>query len=521
MNTRDSVPGTRRLKLNWEKLARILRGTHHRIRTSLASDGPNVNALSGGRNAMGETLRKLVRGPSSVEGRMRAGSTGLVRWIGGAALAAVAALCVFPSAIIWERNIGSMHVVLALLIFYIQRQTVFTFRRCDIDLVEQVVGPWAKTSLVLLVLCLLSGSAIWFYELLSWCVIAPIAQIATLNVLPDVLALMVRIRRPAHRVVVVGAGELSRKFVQAMRDDPIAHSKVIAIFDDRSCERTGMTADDSFKGGVRELVKFANCERVDQIYFTFHVGSNGRMVQLLYDLQDCTSSIYFVSDVLSFDLVQPRVDTHVGFPVISVRESPFNGVNFLVKRVSDLLVAITALMLLWPVMLAIALLIKLTSKGPVLFKQLRYGLDGREIEVWKFRSMTVTEDGNSEYTQVVRNDPRVTWLGAFLRRTSMDELPQLINVLQGRMSVVGPRPHVLQVNDQYRVLVPGYMVRHKILPGITGWAQVNGFRGGDDLGTMKSRIECDLMYLRGWSIWLDLVILWRTVSLVIRDSKAF
>jgi putative colanic acid biosynthesis UDP-glucose lipid carrier transferase len=210
-----------------------------------------------------------------------------------------------------------------------------------------------------------------------------------------------------------------------------------------------------------------------------------------------------------------------GTPVISVCETPFRGTTGLVKRMWDILLASAILLLVSPIMLAVAVGIKLGSPGPVIFKQRRYGLDGKEIVVYKFRSMTVTEDGNKSYTQVTRNDARVTTDGAFIRATSLDELPQLFNVLEGTMSIVGPRPHAVAVNEQYRRLIPGYMLRHKVKPGITGWAQVNGFRGGDDIGSMRSRIEHDLEYLQHWSLTLDLMIILKTAMVVWNDRHAY
>ena len=177
--------------------------------------------------------------------------------------------------------------------------------------------------------------------------------------------------------------------------------------------------------------------------------------------------------------------------------------------------------LISPVMLAVALAVKVSSPGPVIFRQRRYGLDGQEIIVYKFRSMTVTEDGG-QIVQARKGDARVTRVGAVLRKTSLDELPQFINVLQGRMSIVGPRPHAVAHNEMYRGLIKSYMVRHKVRPGITGWAQVNGFRGEtDSLDKMEARVRCDLDYLRNWSLRLDLYIIWRTVRLVFRDSAAY
>jgi putative colanic acid biosysnthesis UDP-glucose lipid carrier transferase len=210
-----------------------------------------------------------------------------------------------------------------------------------------------------------------------------------------------------------------------------------------------------------------------------------------------------------------------GVPMIAVRESPFFGATSMAKRLSDILMSGAIVLCLLPLLLFVAVGVKLTSEGPIIFKQRRYGLDGREIIVYKFRSMTVTEDGAGSYTQVTRSDSRVTPLGAFLRRTSLDELPQFFNVLEGSMSVVGPRPHAIAVNEHYRRLIPSYMYRHKVKPGITGWAQVNGFRGGDDLLSMTKRIQFDLEYLESWSLWFDLRIILRTILMVAGDRRAY
>jgi putative colanic acid biosynthesis UDP-glucose lipid carrier transferase len=193
----------------------------------------------------------------------------------------------------------------------------------------------------------------------------------------------------------------------------------------------------------------------------------------------------------------------------------------LLKRLSDIIISFAALLLLAPVLLIIALLVRLGSPGPAIFRQRRYGLDGEEINVYKFRSMRVEENG-AQIRQAKRNDSRVTRLGAILRRTSLDELPQLVNVLQGRMSLVGPRPHAVAHNELYRKLIKGYMVRHKVRPGITGWAQVNGLRGETDtVEKMAARIRYDLDYLRNWSLRLDIHILFKTLVLVANDTQAY
>jgi putative colanic acid biosynthesis UDP-glucose lipid carrier transferase len=257
------------------------------------------------------------------------------------------------------------------------------------------------------------------------------------------------------------------------------------------------------------------------IYIALPMASQPRILRLLEDLRDTTASIYFVPDIFVSDLIQARVDSIGGLPVVAVCESPFTGLNGLVKRASDVVLALLILVLVSPLMLAIAIGVKMSSPGPVLFRQRRYGLDGKRIVVYKFRTMTVSEDGDV-VRQATRNDSRITRFGAFLRRTSLDELPQFINVLQGRMSVVGPRPHAVAHNELYRKLIRGYMIRHKVKPGITGLAQVNGFRGETDtVEKMKARIEHDLAYLRNWSLLLDLQIILKTLVVVLGRQNAY
>jgi putative colanic acid biosynthesis UDP-glucose lipid carrier transferase len=207
--------------------------------------------------------------------------------------------------------------------------------------------------------------------------------------------------------------------------------------------------------------------------------------------------------------------------VLALCETPFVGINGLVKRTSDLLFASSILVLAAPVMLCVAIGVAFTTPGTVIFKQRRYGLDGRKITVYKFRSMS-TSDDSGPVPQATRDDERITGFGRFIRKYSLDELPQLINVLQGRMSLVGPRPHAIAHNEEYRRLIKGYMIRHKVAPGITGLAQVRGHRGETKtIEEMRARVESDLEYLRRWSLSLDLKILVLTVIRVFRDSKAY
>jgi putative colanic acid biosynthesis UDP-glucose lipid carrier transferase len=296
---------------------------------------------------------------------------------------------------------------------------------------------------------------------------------------------------------------------------------VIGYFDDREPGRLGDIGRAPLLGSLGGLAEFVKHRRVDVIYSALPMCPQPRIRELLEELRDTTASIYFVPDILLCDLIQARVDTIGGIPVLAVRESPFHGLAALAKRLVDLLFASAILVAAAPLMVCIAAAVAWSSPGPVLFRQRRYGLDGREIVVYKFRTMTCLEDGDV-IRQATTDDPRTTRVGAFLRRYSLDELPQFINVLQGRMSVVGPRPHAVAHNELYRKLIPDYMFRHKVKPGITGLAQVNGLRGEtDSIDKMRARIDCDLDYLRNWSILLDVCIILKTIAVVWRRDNAY
>jgi putative colanic acid biosysnthesis UDP-glucose lipid carrier transferase len=260
---------------------------------------------------------------------------------------------------------------------------------------------------------------------------------------------------------------------------------------------------------------------VREVYITLPLGSQPRIVELLEQVQGTTASLFFVPDVFGISIIQGRLQDMNGVPVVGICETPFTGTNELVKRMSDLVLAVLILVLISPILLAVAIGVKLSSPGPIIFKQRRNGLDGDEIVVYKFRSMT-SQDNGAVVKQATKDDARITPFGAFIRRTSLDELPQFINVLQGRMSIVGPRPHAVAHNEQYREIIKAYMVRHKVKPGITGWAQVNGHRGETDtIEKMQARVEYDLAYLRNWTLGLDLQIIIRTIRLVFFDRHAY
>jgi putative colanic acid biosynthesis UDP-glucose lipid carrier transferase len=296
---------------------------------------------------------------------------------------------------------------------------------------------------------------------------------------------------------------------------------VAGFFDDRGSDRLGCAKHAQLLGTFGDVASFVKTRNIDVIFIAIPPGQVARMRELVNELGDTTASIYYVPDVSGFDMIQQRTSEILGLPVVAMCETPFHGYRGLVKRLMDVALASLGVVLLSPLLLGIAWAVKRSSPGPVLFRQRRYGLDGREILVYKFRTMTVAEDG-AHVMQAKRNDRRVTPVGKYLRRWSLDELPQLLNVLQGTMSLVGPRPHAVAHNEEYRKLIKRYMVRHKVLPGITGLAQVRGCRGETArVEDMEARVVFDLEYMRNWSPLLDLQILVATVIAVIRTDRAY
>lgn len=324
-----------------------------------------------------------------------------------------------------------------------------------------------------------------------------------------------------RRVVVAGQNEQGIDLADRLVSDAYSNSVVVGFFDDREQARTEHGNGYPTLGKIADLPAYAKNNRIDVIYLSLPMASQQRILSLLDGLRDTTSSIYFVPDTFVTDLIQGRVDSVGGVAVVAVCESPFTGLNGVIKRSSDILLSLVILVLVAPVLALIALCVVLTSSGPAIFRQRRYGQNGEEIIVYKFRTMTVLDDGD-RVEQTRKGDSRVTPVGAFLRRTSLDELPQFFNVVQGRMSIVGPRPHAVAHNEMYRKLIKGYMLRHKVKPGITGWAQVNGYRGETEtLEKMKARIDCDLEYLRNWSLRLDFYIIAKTIWVVLKGEAAY
>lgn len=326
---------------------------------------------------------------------------------------------------------------------------------------------------------------------------------------------------PPDRIVVVGMNKQGAEVVRRLTTSKYANVDLLGFFDDRQRDRLEGVAGIPDLGSIQGVPEFVKSSGVNTLYLSLPMASQPRILSLLDSLRDTTVSIYFVPDMFVTDLIQASVSDLGGMPIVAVCESPYIGFDSFIKRASDVVISLLILILISPLMLVLAIAIKATSNGPIIFKQRRYGLDGREILIYKFRSMTVCEDGD-QIKQAQRNDSRLTPIGGFLRKTSLDELPQFINVLQGRMSVIGPRPHAIAHNELYRKLIKGYMIRHKVKPGITGWAQVNGYRGETEtLEKMQKRIEFDLEYLRNWSLRLDIYIFFKTIWVLIWNETAY
>ncbi len=431
-------------------------------------------------------------------------------------------------SLIYHQTFSGYSLVLMILAFFISSavyQHIDPYRTWRsgrmLAYARDTVAGWCVTVGVLLFLGSASGLAHYYDEqvVLAWFVATPLALLASHTALRRASA------GPAassevRSVVVIGANTVGVKFAGICDKHSNLFMQVRGYFDDRTPARRPAGMRHPVLGTMDQVVAYVREQQIKMIFISQPISAQPRIRKLLDELQDTTASVYFLPDIYIFDLMQARFDNVGGMPVIAICETPFTGVNSAVKRASDIVLSLAILLLLAPLMAAVALAVRSSSPGPVIFRQRRYGLYGEEIIVYKFRSMTVTDDGGS-IVQACKGDCRLTPIGAFLRRSSLDELPQFVNVLQGRMSIVGPRPHAVAHNELYRKLIKGYMLRHKVKPGITGWAQVNGMRGETaTLDKMQARIQFDLDYLRSWSLWLDLWIVLKTVKVVLARENA-
>ncbi|MEO8298374.1 MAG: undecaprenyl-phosphate glucose phosphotransferase [Burkholderiales bacterium] len=435
----------------------------------------------------------------------------------------IAVVCFLLTMVVFEERIDRAAMILCILVLVLVFPGTNRFYERPFNCAVDIVSTWSAI-LAILALCGYATDSLKFFEmpvLISWAVATPVMQF--LAVQAGRASMRYHAAQPTSRraAVVVGAGALGVKVATALSARKAYGHDFVGFIEDRAAERCDPQARPGVIGRFEQVVELIRNHNVSDVYITLPLSSQPRIVKLLGALQDTTVSIFFVPDVFGVSVIQGRMRNMDGVPIVSLLESPFVGINGLVKRLSDMVLAGLILLLISPVLVLLAIGVKLSSPGPALFKQRRNGLDGQEIIVYKFRSMRAMDDG-SVVKQATRDDPRITKFGAFLRRTSLDELPQFVNVLQGRMSIVGPRPHAVAHNEQYRPIIRAYMVRHKVKPGITGWAQVNGCRGETQVvEKMIERVEYDIEYLRNWSLGLDLRIIARTARIVLFDRNAY
>ena len=395
------------------------------------------------------------------------------------------------------------------------------------QLVRQVFLAWVLVAAILAVLGYLTKTSDIFSRrvLLTWFALVPLSLVALRLQVYLGLRWLRESGFNSRTAVIAGAGDLGRRLGKNVVNTAWLGMRLHGFFDDalsgQKIELYPGSKAYPVLGTLDGVVDYIQANQIDMVYLTLPLRAEARIRELIEALKDTTASIYYVPDIFTFSLMQACFTELRGIPLISICETPFYGINGWLKRFEDIFLASIILILISPLLLLIAIGVKLSSPGPIIFQQRRYGLNGHEILVYKFRTMTVCEDGPN-VPQACRNDCRVTRLGDFLRRTSLDELPQFYNVLMGSMSIVGPRPHAVAHNEYYRQRIPGYMMRHKVRPGITGWAQINGWRGETEtLDKMEKRIEFDLEYLRQWSLWFDLKIIWFTIFRGFTDSQAF
>ncbi len=429
----------------------------------------------------------------------------------------------------WDPHFSFLALCAAILFHFLARHSgLYLSWRVTSGLEESksVIAVWSCVVLVILLIGFITTLTGEYSRrvFITWFASSQLALIFWRLAIRAFLRTVRRKGKNGKSVAIAGAGALGVKVAGVIRNAPWMGFEIYGFYDDfaEKHSRPVTGSDAEVKGDLDRMVEDAATDgRINIVYMTLPMRAEERLKEIVDKLSDTSTSVHLVPDFFTLDLLNARMVDMDGIPTISVYESPFHGPGGWLKRVEDMLLSGLILLGALPLMTAIALGVKLSSPGPVFFTQRRYGVDGKEIGVLKFRTMTVCEDG-AVIPQARKNDRRVTGFGAFLRKTSLDELPQFINVLQGTMSIVGPRPHAVAHNEYYRRIIPRYMLRHKVKPGITGWAQVNGWRGETDtVEKMARRVQFDLDYMRCWSFWLDVKIICKTVAKGFTDKSAY
>lgn len=430
----------------------------------------------------------------------------------------------------WQDK-DSLVVLTTCMLFFVVAQKQQLYRSWRISSVFNEVcsifSAWLLTLLVLVFFGFIFKQIDYYHHkiTLAWLIATPIL-ISAWHVIARQVSHSLRAHNYNSRnVAIVGYSDVAKELAETVNNAHWMGLNFCGYFEDR-CGNDNRYVQDDFaqeyiKGNICELVALAKAGKIDMIYITFPFYAKSRIKNVISEFADTTANLYLVQNFESYSLLNGRWDMLGDMPMLSIHESPFNGVDDWIKRIEDILICIPILLVIGIPCLIISLLIKLDSPGPVIFKQKRYGLNGKEFTIWKFRSMNHHKP-QSDVLQAKQNDPRTTKLGRFMRRTSIDELPQFLNVLGGSMSIVGPRPHAVEHNKKYRKIVDRYMLRHTVKPGITGWAQANGFRGETETtDKMEKRVEYDLYYIKNWSVLFDLKIIMLTLHACLTQKNIY
>ena len=347
-------------------------------------------------------------------------------------------------------------------------------------------------------------SRLW---MITWYLLSVSALVLSRTLLYSALSNLRESGLNSKRVVMVGYGSTGRELHRRALEQQWTGYTVVATFDSDGC--APLDARIEPLSGVDEIPEAVQRHQAHEVWITLPLAESAKLQQLQALLSNALVDVRWVPDVAAISMLSFRTIEFLGMPVVELNHAASNGLLGIAKEIFDRLFAATVLLVLAPLFIAIAIAIKATSPGPVFFRQPRLGLNGRQFHVLKFRSMKLHQE-HGKLTQATKHDLRITPIGRFLRRTSLDELPQFFNVLMGDMSVVGPRPHALLHNDLYKNKLTMYMQRHRVKPGITGWAQINGYRGETDTEEkMARRIQFDLYYIQHWSFWMDIkIIVW-------------
>lgn len=412
-----------------------------------------------------------------------------------------------------ESNNQELYVLpalLAIIFYFLAAESLSLYRSFRLatqtEIAKKIILSWGAATLALFLIALATKSSTEYSRLTMgcWFILCPVTIILGHFCLQTILRRVRSQEKNLHSYAILGDSKSTKNLPEKISQLPWAGLRLVGLYD-----------------SLPTLLADLKTQSIDYVFLNYGSHEKDKIVSAISALNDSTASIYLIPDLLLSDLLGSRWIMLGNTPLIVINDHPFYGGWWALKKIEDVLLAFLILVLISPLLLIIAVLIKISSRGPILFKQRRHGLNGEVIKVYKFRTMTSLEDGDV-VVQATKDDARITKVGKVLRRYSLDELPQFFNVLQGSMSIVGPRPHALVHNDYYRQLIDGYMQRHKVKPGITGWAQVNGLRGETDtIEKMKGRIEFDLYYINHWSIGFDLKIIFLTIVSIITGKIAY